>query len=128
MNVLASTAIVLALLGLLMGLSVVASRVAGRASVPVALLFLVIGMLAGSEGLGRIAFENYSLAFRLGTVTLVLILFDGGLSASLSTVRRVLAPAVMLATVGTVATAALVALAARLLGFSWTEAFLLGAI
>ncbi|MGZ3429302.1 MAG: potassium/proton antiporter [Polyangia bacterium] len=128
MNVLASTAIVLALLGLLMGLSVVASRVAGRASVPVALLFLVIGMLAGSEGVGRIAFENYSLAFRLGTVTLVLILFDGGLSASLSTVRRVLAPAVMLATVGTVATAALVALAARLLGFSWTEAFLLGAI
>ena len=45
MNVLASTAVVLALLGLLMGLSVLASRVAGRASVPVALLFLVIGML-----------------------------------------------------------------------------------
>jgi cell volume regulation protein A len=127
-NVLATTAIALALLGLLMGLSVVASRVAGRASVPVALLFLVIGMLAGSEGIGRIDFEGYPLAFRLGTVTLVLILFDGGLSASLATVRRVLAPAALLATVGVVATSAVVALAARWLGFSWVEAFLLGAV
>jgi cell volume regulation protein A len=127
-NELATTAVALALLGLLMGLSVVASRAAGRASVPLALLFLGIGMLAGSEGVGGIAFESYPLAFRLGTVTLVLILFDGGLGASYATVKRVLVPATVLATVGVVATALLVALAARLCRFGWNEALLLGAI
>jgi cell volume regulation protein A len=127
-HVLASTAIVLALFGLLMALSVLASRVAGRVSVPVALLFLGIGMLAGSEGVGRIAFENYALAFRLGTVTLVLILFDGGLSTAWSTVKRAVAPSALLATAGVILTAAVVALAARALGFAWVSAFLLGAI
>jgi cell volume regulation protein A len=124
----ATTAIVLALLGLLMALSVLASRVAGRASVPVSLLFLGIGMLAGSEGVGRIAFENYRLAFRLGIVTLVLILFDGGLSTSYATIKRVLAPGGVLATAGVIATAAMVAVAAHWMGFPWAAAFLLGAI
>ena len=66
-----------------MALSVLGSRFAGRINVPVALLFLGIGMAAGSEGLGGIDFEDYRLSFRLGTVVLVLILFDGGLSAPL---------------------------------------------
>ena len=128
MNELATTAVALALLGVLMALSVVGSRVAGRVNIPVALLFLGIGMLAGSDAVGGFPFENYGLAFRLGTVTLVLILFDGGLSASYATVRRVLAPATVLATVGVLLTSALTALAAHVLGFGWIEAFLFGAI
>ena len=100
MNELATTAVALALLGVLMALSVPASRVAGRGSVPVALLFLVIGMLAGTEGIGGVAFEDYTLAFRLGTVTLVLILFDGGLERRARRARAWLAPAGVLATVG----------------------------
>jgi cell volume regulation protein A len=127
-NELATTAVALAFLGLLMALSVLGSRVAGRINVPVALLFLGIGMLAGSEGIGGIAFERYGFAFRLGTVTLVLILFDGGLSASLATVRRVIAPATILATLGVLLTTGIMGLAAHLLGFSWTEGFLFGAI
>ncbi|HEX4458114.1 MAG TPA: potassium/proton antiporter, partial [Polyangia bacterium] len=123
-----TTAIALALFGALMALSVVASRVAGRASIPVALLFLGIGMLAGADGLGGIAFDNFRLSFRLGTVTLVLILFDGGLAASLGTVRRVLLPATALATLGVLGTTALVGLAAHVFGVGWLEAFLLGAI
>lgn len=128
MNELATTAIALALGGVLMGLSVLASRAAGRVNVPVALIFLVIGMLAGSEGIGRVAFEDYALSFRVGTVTLVLILFDGGLSAAHASIRRVLGPGVVLATVGVLATAALVGLGARVMGFSWSEALLLGAV
>jgi len=124
----ATTAVVLAVLGLLMLTSVLLSRVAGRLSVPVALLFLGIGMLAGSDGLGRIAFDDYPLAFRLGTITLVLILFDGGLNTPYAAIRRAIGPATTLATVGVVATAALLALAAHLLGFAWPSAFLLGAI
>ena len=128
MEAFTSTALALAVLGLLMALSVLGTRLAGRIHVPVALLFLLIGMLAGSEGLGGVGFEDYTLAFRLGTVTLVLILFDGGLSGAHAVVRRAVAPAVVLATVGVVATAALVAMGARLFRFSWAEAFLLGAV
>jgi cell volume regulation protein A len=123
-----TTAIALALFGLLMLLSVLGSRVAGRANIPVALLFLGIGVLAGAERLGGIPFDNYRLSFRLGTVVLVLILFDGGLAASLNTVRRVLAPATALATLGVLGTTAVVGLAAHLFGVGWLEAFLLGAI
>ncbi len=124
----ATTAAVLAALGLLMISSVLLSRVAGRLSVPLALLFLGLGMLAGSEGLGRLAFTNYRLAFRLGTITLALILFDGGLNSPYAALRRAIAPAATLATAGVVATATLVALPAHLLGFGWPAAFLLGAI
>lgn len=124
----ATTALMLAILGVLMGASVLLSRVAGRISVPVPLLFLAVGMAAGSEGIGRVAFADYGLAFRIGTVALVLILFDGGLNTSLGAVKRAVGPAVMLATVGVGATAALVAVAARLCGLPWPSAFLLGAV
>jgi len=61
--------------------------------VPVLVLFLSVGMLAGSEGLGWIAFENYPLANDIGSVALALILFDGGLRTSMASVRRVWRPA-----------------------------------
>lgn len=128
MNEPATTAAVLAVLGVLMIVAVALSRVAGRLGMPVALLFLGIGMAAGSEGLGHIAFEDYRLAFRLGTVTLVLILFDGGLNTPYAAVRRAIAPATALATVGVLLTAAGVAVAAHLFGFGWSAALLLGAI
>jgi cell volume regulation protein A len=96
--------------------------------VPVALIFLIVGMLAGSEGIAGIQFENYALAFRLGTVALVLILFDGGLNTPGSAIRRVAAPAAVLATLGVVGTASLLTLGARLLGLGWPEAMLLGAV
>src|SRR3954469_283175 len=113
---------------MLMLSSVLLSRVAGRLSVPLALLFLAVGMLAGSQGLGHIAFDDYGLAFRLGTITLVLILFDGGLNTSYAAVRRAIGPAIALATVGVVVTMIIVAGAARLLGFEWRTALLFGAI
>jgi potassium/hydrogen antiporter len=128
MDVLTSTAVAMAVLGLLMMSSVLLTRVAGRLSIPVTLLFLIIGMLAGSEGVGHIAFEDYRLTLRLGTVILVLILFDGGLNTSFAAVRRALAPAVTLATVGVVLTILLISVAARQLNFSWPSALLLGSI
>src|SRR4051812_3059210 len=114
-----ATALILAVIGLLMGLSVVLSRLAGRISVPIVLLFLALGMLAGSEGVGGIRFEDYPLAFRLGTTSLVLILFDGGLNTHLSAVRQAIAPATVLATFGVLATCGTVGVGAYLLGFEW---------
>lgn len=124
----AATASILVIVGTLMAISVLFSRASERIGIPVALAFLAIGMAAGSEGFGGVAFEDYGRAFRIGTVALALILFDGGLNTSLPAVRRALAPTAVLATVGVAATAAAVGLAAHLLGVPWTEAFLLGAI
>lgn len=122
------TAIALVATGLLLVVSVLASRTSGRLGIPVALLFLVIGLVAGEEGLGNIPFDDYGLAFRVGTVALVLILFDGGLQTPLGALRGVIVPAGLLATVGVVATAGMTALGARAVGLDWPAALLLGAI
>jgi cell volume regulation protein A len=124
----ARTALMLAALGALLSLSVLLSRAIGRRGLPVVLVFLVLGILAGSEGIGGIAFENYELTFRLGTVALALILFDGGLNTPLTVIRSTFAPAGVLATVGVALTAVIVGAFGRLLGFSWTDALLLGAV
>jgi cell volume regulation protein A len=123
------TAFLLVVAGVLMLVSVLLSRASGRSGLPVAMLFLGIGMAAGSDGPGGIEFNDYGSAFRLGTVALVLILFDGGLNTPLTAVRAAIRPASVLATVGVVATAGFLGLAAHLLfDFSWPVALLLGAI
>ncbi|MBF5045348.1 potassium/proton antiporter [Aggregicoccus sp. 17bor-14] len=124
-----ATALVLVSLGLLMSVSALFSRASGRFGVPVALLFLALGILAGSEGLGHIPFEDYGFAFRLGTVALVLILFDGGLNTPWGAVREGLGPAVVLATLGVAGTAGVVALGAHFFfGMGWPHALLVGAV
>lgn len=122
------TAIVLVAFGALLAISVLFSRASERFAIPVALVFLLIGILAGSEGIGGIGFDDYEAAFRLGNVALVLILFDGGLNTTMAAVREAARPAAVLATFGVVATAGLVALTANLLGFDWPAALVLGAI
>jgi potassium/hydrogen antiporter len=123
-----ATALLLTTCGLLLGVSVVFSRASQRTGVPIALLFLVVGMLAGSEGLGRIEFDDYQFAFRVGVLALALILFDGGLNTPLTAVRKAAAPAGVLATIGVAGTAALVAAGAHELGLTWREGLLLGAV
>ncbi len=123
-----TTALLLLLVGLLLAVSVLFSRTSARFGVPVFLLFIAVGMLAGSEGVGIVPFEDYRLSFRLGTIALALILFDGGLNTPLATFRRFVWPAATLATAGVAGIAALVAVGAHLLGLPWSLAFLLGAI
>ncbi len=122
-----ATALLLALLGILLGASVLSSRASEKTGVPAVLVFLFVGMLAGSNGVLNIAFEDYGLAFRVGTFSLVLILFDGGMNTPLKYVRPFWAPAVSLATVGVLVTAGVVAVGAQLLGLPWPLALLLGA-
>ncbi len=122
------TALLLFMVGLLIACSVLLSRHIDRLGVPIVLLFLVLGMLGGSEGIGGIAFADYGAAVRVGTIYLVLILLDGGLNAPWGAVRRIIVPAGVLATFGVALTAALIAVFGRWLGLSWTEALLLGAV
>lgn len=123
-----SHALTLALFGVLLMLSVISSRAAERTGLPLSLLFLGLGMLAGSEGFGTIAFEDYEFAYRLGTLALALILFDGGLNTPVNTVRRVLGPAGVLATLGVLLTAGLLAFGGYLLGLPLPIALLVGAV
>lgn len=123
-----ATAVLLSIFGLLMVVSVVFMRALDRAGVPVLLLFLVLGMIGGSEGIGGVEFTNYAFACRVGTIALVLILLDGGLNTSPASIRRSAAPAGVLATIGVAATAGLLALIGRLMGLDWHSALLVGAI
>lgn len=123
-----ATEVVLLVMGLLLLASVMASRASARSGIPAAILFLGLGMLAGSEGLGGIGFADYGLSYRVGTLALVLILFDGGMRTPARIVRRALAPATVLATVGVAITAGIVGAAAHSLGFPWKQGLLLGAI
>ncbi|QKK01936.1 MAG: potassium/proton antiporter [Pseudomonadota bacterium] len=122
----ARTALLLTAAGLLLVLSVLFSRPSERIGIPVVLVFLLIGLLVGSYLPEH--FVDFDLAFRVGTVGLVLILFDGGLNTPFRQVRQYLAPASILATLGVAGTALLVAVAAWLLGLGWMAALLLGAI
>lgn len=110
-------------------LSVLASRAFGRFGIPALLVFIAIGMLAGSEGPGGIHFDNYFVAQSVGVVALVAILFDGGLRTEWNYVRPVLSVGIALSTVGVLLTALLTGAFARyLFSFSWEETLLLGSI
>ena len=122
------TALLLTTFGALLAIAVFFSRATERVSVPVVLIFLITGMLAGSEGVGGIAFENYEFSVRLGTIALVLILFDGGLNTSLAAFRQYAAPAGILATIGVILMAGAGAIGAHALGLAWPAALLVGAV
>jgi cell volume regulation protein A len=114
---------------ILLLLSVLASKASAKLGIPALLLFLVLGMLAGSDGPGGIYFDDAHLAQSLGVVALALILFSGGLDTEWSSVRPVLLKGLALSTAGVLITAVLVGLFARVvLGFSLLEGVLLGAI
>lgn len=121
------TAILATAILLLLGIA--SSKISARLGVPVLVLFLLLGMLAGSEGIGGLEFENYELAHGIGTLALVMILFDGGLSTSLSAIRQAWKPSVLLATWGVLVTAVITGLAAAwILQISLLEGLLLGSI
>lgn len=110
-------------------LGVFASKISARLGVPALLMFLAIGMFAGSDGLGGIEFDDYQAAQSVGIVALAFILFSGGLDTDWLDVRPVLREGTLLATVGVAITAVSAgAFAAWVFGFDLTTGLLLGAI
>jgi cell volume regulation protein A len=107
--------------------SVVAVRVSTVSGLPSLLLYLALGLLIGEGGMG-IEFDDAELTALLGYVALILILAEGGLTTRWTTIRPIVAPAAVLATVGTAASIAVTGTAAHLvLGMEWPLALLLGA-
>ena len=113
--------------GALLAVGIAAAKVADRVRVPGLLLFVGLGMLVGSEGPGGVDFDNAELTRTLGTIGLVLILFEGGLSAGWREIRPVIGTAISLALIGTAVTAAIAGFAASwLLGLGTLESLLIG--
>ncbi|MCW2690582.1 MAG: NhaP-type Na+(K+)/H+ antiporter [Mycobacterium sp.] len=114
--------------GVVLLASIIATRVTTRVGLPSLLLFLAVGVLVGEDGLG-LQFDDVELARNLGTAALAVILVEGGLTTRFADVRKVLAPAAVLATVGVgISTLVTAAGAHLLLGIDWQLALLLGAI
>jgi len=115
--------------GALILASVFASKASGRLGLPALVLFLLVGIVAGSEGLGGIAFDDPLVAQSLGIIALAYILFSGGLDTEWRAVRPLLWTGVALSTVGVVLTAATMGLVATwVLGLPLLQGLLLGAL
>lgn len=115
--------------GALLFVSIAVSKLSERSGVPTLLLFLGIGMLAGSDGLGGIHFDDVDAANLVGTFALAYILFSGGMGINWASVRPVLGRSAVLATAGVAVTAFLLGAFAHLaLGVSLLEGLLIGSI
>ncbi|MEZ5758652.1 MAG: potassium/proton antiporter [Emcibacteraceae bacterium] len=102
---------------------------AKRLGAPVLLVLLGLGMLLGEEGIGQIPFDNFHLAYDIGSVALAIILFAGGLETDRNVFKKAGAAAISLATLGVLVTALVVGIAAHfLIGLSLLMAFLFGAV
>ena len=110
-------------------LGILSSLVAQRFGAPLLLVFLVIGMLAGEDGPGGVSFSDYQLTYIIGSLSLAVILFDGGLRTKISHLKGAVRPALLLATVGVVITAAITGVvAAEVLNIPLVHGLLLGTV
>lgn len=120
---------IMLLMGTLLLVSILAAAVSNRLGAPLLLSFLIIGMLAGEEGLLGIQFNSPTVAFFIGSLALVIILFDGGMRTHKERFRVALWPAISLATIGVAVTCAITAAAVVwLFDLPWSIALLIGAI
>ncbi|WP_393965110.1 potassium/proton antiporter [Exiguobacterium sp. S22-S28] len=122
-------ATVLLLAGILLLLAIITTKFAVRLNVPTLILFVFVGILAGTDVTGWIDFADFEQARLFGTIALVIILFDGGLNTRWKNFKPVLPAALSLATTGVLVTTGLIAVVAHyLLDFSWPIALLIGAL
>src|SRR4030095_2781688 len=109
--------------------SIVASKTSFKLGIPTLILFLGIGILAGSEGIGKIYFDDPHMAQVLGVVALNIILFSGGMDTRWESVRPVLRQGISLSTIGVILTAVTIGVFVHLItDFTILEGLLLGSI
>lgn len=108
---------------------IASSRLSGKLGVPALLIFIVLGMLFGSDGVFKIPFDNYNFAEQICSVALIFIMFYGGFGTNWKMAKPVIGKAVALSTLGVVITALLTGLFCYyVVGFSFLESMLVGAV
>lgn len=117
------------LAAVLLVLGILSSKLSARLGLPLLVMFLIVGMLAGEDGLGGIYFDNAQIAHSLGSLALAIILFDGGLQTPITSIKQVWKPASVLATFGVLITTIITGVsAAYILNTSLLYGLLIGAI
>lgn len=110
-------------------LCVVLNKISGKIGVPMLLLFIILGMLFGSDGIFKIDFDNYTYAEWICSTALIFIMFYGGFGTKWSEARPVAVKAVLLSSVGVIMTAAIVgAFCYFVLKIQLLESLLIGSV
>lgn len=108
---------------------VLTTKFSSRLGVPSLVLFIMVGIIMGSDVLGIIYFDNAQIAQMIGILALIIILFEGGIQTSWKSVKSVMVPSLSLATLGVLLTSGIVAVAAKfILDIGWLQSILFGAI
>lgn len=119
----------LLLMGFVILICILLNRFLEKIPIPSLLIFIALGMFFGENGVFRIPFDDYAAVNILCSISLIFIMFYGGFGTNLRTARPVLAPAILLSTLGVAGTAGAVAVFAHFaLGLSWIECFLIGSV
>ncbi len=120
---------ILLLVAIVILLCVIAEKFSGRFGMPALILFMFIGMLFGSDGIFKIPFNDYKLAENICSISLLFIMFYGGFNLKWELAKGVAVKSVLLSTIGVAVTAAVTSLFVKLvLGYTWPESFLVGAV
>ena len=121
--------LILLIIPALIIVSIILTKLTDNAGIPTLLLFLAVGMLAGSDGLGQIYFDNAELSQSIGIIALIYILFSGGLDTNWKQVKPAFKNATILATVGVLITAVSIGFFIHyVIGLTLMEGMLIGAI
>ena len=119
----------LILISIILFICIVLQRVSGKIGIPGLFIFIVLGMIFGSDGLFRIQFDDYDFAYYFSSVALIFIMFYGGIGTKWSKAKPVAAKAIVLSSLGTILTALFVGLFCNLvLGIELLESFLIGSV
>lgn len=122
-------AVYIILAAVVLVLCVYSDKLSGKIGVPALLIFMAVGMLFGVDGIFKIPFENYEFSSLICEAALIVIMFTGGFSVKIESAKPVMVKACLMSTLGVVLTAAITGVFCYfVLGFSWQESFLMGAV
>lgn len=120
---------VLLLISVVILCCILLNRISSRLGIPMLLVFILLGMFFGSDGLVKIHFDNYELAEKFATMALIFIMFYGGFGTNWEEARSVALPSVLMSSLGVILTTLFTALFCHfVLSIAFSESLLIGSV